>query len=63
MLQVKHFSNSSSLSPYICQAVGSLVDPLQSHVSRSLFKGLQRFLLPVGKESFIILGNETQFFP
>ena len=32
---------------YICHGVGPLVDPFRSHVSRSLFKGLPRFLLPV----------------
>ena len=34
---------------HICYGVGPLVDPFQSHVSRSLFKGLPRFLLPVGQ--------------
>ena len=38
---------SSSLS-YFCHGVGPLVEPFRSHVSRSLFKGLPRFLLPVG---------------
>jgi hypothetical protein len=36
-----------SSSSYICHGVGPLVDPFQSHVSRSLFKGLPWFLLPV----------------
>ena len=38
---------SSLSSSYICHGVGPLVDPFQSHVSRSLFKGLPWFLLPV----------------
>ena len=29
-----------SSSSYVCHAVGPLVDPFRSHVSRSLFKGL-----------------------
>ena len=33
----------------ICHWVGPLVDPLRSHVSRSLFKGLSWFLLPGGE--------------
>ena len=45
-------SSSSSSSPYICHAVGPLVDPFRSHLSRSLSKGL-----PVEKECFITLGN------
>ena len=36
-------------SSYICHGVGPLVDPFRSHVSRSLFKGLPWFLLPVGQ--------------
>ena len=40
---------SSSSSSYICHGVGPLVDPFRSHVSRSIFKGLPRFLLPVGE--------------
>ena len=39
----------SSSSSYICHGVGPLVDPFRSHVSRSLFKGLPWFLLPVGE--------------
>ena len=31
-----HYASPS----HICHAVGPLVDPFQSHVSRSLFKGL-----------------------
>ena len=50
------FSSSSS-SSYICQGVGPLVDPFWSHVSRSLFKDLPWFLLPVGEKCFITLGN------
>ena len=42
---------------HICHGVGPLVDPFRSHVSRSLFKGLPYFLLPVGKQCFIALGN------
>ena len=45
------------LSSYIFQGFGPLVDPFRSHVSRSLFKGLPWFLLPVGQQSFITLGN------
>ena len=37
----------TSSSSYICHGVGPLVDPFRSHVSRSLFKGLPWFLLPV----------------
>jgi hypothetical protein len=33
----------------ICHAVGPRVVPFRSHVSRSLFKGLPWFLLPVGR--------------
>jgi hypothetical protein len=33
----------------ICHGVGPLVDPFRSHVTRSLFKGLPWFLLPVGE--------------
>ena len=33
----------------ICHGVGPLVDAFRSHVSRSLFKGLPWFLLPVGE--------------
>ena len=50
-------SSSSSLSSYICHAVRSPVDPLRSHVPRSLFKGLPWFLLPVGQQCCITLGN------
>ena len=50
-------SSSSSSSSYICHAVGPLVDPFRSHVSRSLFKGLPWFLLPFGQLCFITLGN------
>ena len=46
-----------SSSSYICHGVGPLVDPFRSHVSRSLFKGLPWFLLPVGEQRFITLGN------
>jgi len=52
-----HYLSSSSSSSYICHAVGPLVDPFQSHVSISVFKGLPRFLLPVGQYCFITLGN------
>ena len=48
---------SSSSSSYIFHGVGPLVDPFRSHVSRSLFKGLPWFLLPVGEQCFITLGN------
>ena len=43
------FILSSPSSSYICHGVATLVDPFRSHVSRSLFKGLPRFLLPVGQ--------------
>ena len=42
-------SSSSSSSSYVCHGVRLLVDPFRSHVSRSLFRGLPRFLLPVGE--------------
>jgi hypothetical protein len=42
-------SSSSSSSSYICHGVGPLVDPFRSHASRSLFKGLPWFVLPVGE--------------
>jgi hypothetical protein len=45
-LQVSQVTSSSSS---ICHGVGLLVDPFRSHVSRSLFKGLPWFLLPVGE--------------
>ena len=48
-------SRSSSSSSYICHGVGPLVDPFLSHVSRSLFKGLPWFLLPVGEKCFIVI--------
>jgi hypothetical protein len=57
---VTHFltdTSSSSSSSYICYGVGPLVDPFRSQVSRSLFKGVPRFLLPVGEYCFITLGN------
>jgi len=44
-----HQRSSSSSSSYSCHAVGPLVDAFRSHVSRSLFKGLPWFLLPVGQ--------------
>jgi hypothetical protein len=40
---------NTSSSSSICHGVGPLVDPFWSHVSRSLFKGLPWFLLPVGE--------------
>jgi len=42
-----HFFTSSP--SYDCHGVRPLVDPFRSHVSRSLFRGLSRFLLPVGE--------------
>jgi len=42
-------NSSSSSSSYIFHGDGPLVDPFRSHVSRSLFKGLPWFLLPVGE--------------
>ena len=45
---VSSYSSSSS-SSYVCHGVRPLVDPFRSHVSRSLFRGLPRFLLPVGE--------------
>jgi hypothetical protein len=50
-------SSSSPLSSYIRHAVGPFVDPFRPHVSRSLFKVLPWFLLPVGQHCFITLGN------
>jgi hypothetical protein len=41
----------------IIHGAGPRVDPFQSHVSRNLFKGLPWFLLPVGLQCFITLGN------
>ena len=46
-----------SSSSYVCHGVRPLVDPFRSHVSRSLFRGLPRFLPPVGEYCFIILGS------
>ena len=46
-----------SSSSCICHGVGPLVDPFRSHVSRSPFKGLPCFLLPVGECCFITLHN------
>jgi hypothetical protein len=46
--ECKEYSSSSS-SSYICHGVGPPVDPFRAHVSRSLFEGLPRFLLPVGE--------------
>jgi hypothetical protein len=40
-------SSSLSSSSYICHRVRPLVDPFRSHVSRSLFKDVPWFLLPV----------------
>jgi hypothetical protein len=36
-------------SSYVCHGVRPPVDPFRSHVSRILFRGLPRFLLPVGE--------------
>jgi hypothetical protein len=47
LFQLQHYYSLSSSS--ICHGVGPLVDPFRSHVSRSLFKGLPWFLLPVGE--------------
>ena len=47
--EAKFSSSSSSSSSSICHGVGPLVDPFRSHVPRSLFKGLQWFLIPVGE--------------
>ena len=49
--------SSSSSSSYIFHGVGPLDDPFRSHVSRSLFKYLPWFLLPVGEYNFITMGN------
>jgi len=43
-------SSSSSSPSYIFQEVRPLVDPFRTHVSRSLFKGLPRFILPVEEQ-------------
>ena len=42
---------------HIFHGVGPLVVPFRSHVSRSLFKSLPWYLLPVGEYCFITLGN------
>jgi hypothetical protein len=44
---------SSSSSSSIYHGVGPLVGPFRSHASRSLFKGLPWFLLPVGEHIYI----------
>ena len=44
---------------HIFHAVGPLVHPYRSHVSRRLFKGLPRFLLPVGEQYFIMMLYKT----
>ena len=41
-----HILSSSS---YVCRGVRPLVDPFRSYVTRSLFRGLPRFLLPIGE--------------
>ena len=41
----------------VCHGVRPLVDPFRSHVSRSHFRGLPLFLLPVGELCFIILSS------
>jgi hypothetical protein len=46
--KITRVSSSSSSSP-IFHGVGTLVDPFRSHMSRSLFKVLPWFLLPVGE--------------
>ena len=51
------FRQQFSSPSYICNGVGPLVGPFRFHVSRSLFKGLPWFLLPVVEERFITLGN------
>jgi hypothetical protein len=48
---------SSSSSSSVFHAVGPPVDPFRSHVSRSLFKSLPWFLLPVTQYCFITMGN------
>jgi len=47
----------NSYRHHLSHGGGPLVDPFRPHVSRSLFKGLPWFLLPVGELCFIILGN------
>ena len=56
-INTTHISSSSSSSSYVCHGVRPLVDPFRSHVSRSLFRGLPRFLLPVEEQCFITLCN------
>jgi len=46
---LKYYSVKTSSSSYVCHGVRPLVDPFRSHVSRSLFRGLPRFLLPFGE--------------
>ena len=50
-------SSPSSPSSYICHGVRPPVDPFRSHVPIILFKFLPCFLLPVGQQRFITLGN------
>jgi len=46
---VLYNNNNIIIIIIICHRVGPLVDLFRSHVSRSLFKGLPLFLLPVGE--------------
>jgi len=46
---VSFCTNNSSSSSYNFHGVGPLVDQFRSHVSRSLFRGIPWFLLPVGE--------------
>jgi hypothetical protein len=52
-----HVNVDPSSSSYIFRGVRPPVDPFRSHVSTSLFKGLPWFLLPVGQQCFLTLGN------
>ena len=56
-VNLKATLNIVSSSSSIFHAVGPLVDPSRSHVSRSLCNCLPWFLLPVGEYCFITLGN------
>jgi hypothetical protein len=53
----QRFKSNMPISSSSCHGVGPLVDPFRSHVSRSLFKVLPWFILPVGECCFITLGN------
>ena len=55
--QTANFVSTQNVCARTTHGVRPLVDPFRSHVSRSLFKCLPRFLPPVGEQRFITLGN------